>query len=431
MQRSERVRVDAADAAGGDGGVTIVIGALFGDEGKGRIAHALAADADVVCRFNGGANAAHTVFHRGEKLTLRQVPCGLLHGKRSLVGDGMVLQLDDLAAELAELSARKVDRKKLTISPRAHVVLPTHRLLDKIADEKKGRVGTTLMGIGPALVDKVSRTGLRVCDLADGALVRERLRMHAADMAPLLGKRVNAAQLERDVMSSFARVESLVGETHAILRGALAKKQRVLVEGAQGTFLDVAWGGYPFVTSTHPTTGGALAALGLPMRAVRDVVGVTRTYTTRQSKGPLPTEIPMEHERAFRDATHDYAVRVGWLDMVLVRHAAFLNGFTELVVTGLDKLAGLDTVRLCTSWRMGGIGKRTLRPGDEVPPTFATDVITPVYEDFEGWAPFEARAWSDVPPAAKRFVDRIEHLADTPVRRLSAARAGPLLERPV
>lgn len=420
-------RNDARGGARGDArGVTLVIGALFGDEGKGRIAHTLAEDADLVCRFNGGANAAHTVFHKGEKLTLRQVPCGLLHGKRSLVGDGMVLQLDDLAAELAELTARKIDRRKLTISPRAHVVLPTHRLLDKLADEKKGRVGTTLMGIGPALVDKVSRTGLRICDLHDSTIVRDRLRMHASDVAPLLGKRVNAAQLERDVMSSFARVESLVGETHAILRASIEKGERILVEGAQGTFLDVAWGGYPFVTSTHPTTGGALAALGLPMRAIGSVVGVTRTYTTRQSRGPMPTEIPMEHERVFRAATHDYAVRVGWLDMVLVRHAAFLNGFTELVVTGLDKLAGLDTVRLCTSWR---IGRRVVHVGDEVPPTFATDVITPVYEDFEGWPAFEARAWSDVPPAAKRFVDRIELLADTPVRRLSASRAGPLLER--
>jgi adenylosuccinate synthase len=415
-----------SDAGARDGGVTLVIGALFGDEGKGRIAHTLAEDADVVCRFNGGANAAHTVMHNGEKLTLRQVPCGLLHGKRSLVGDGMVLQLDDLAAELAELSARKIDRRKLTISPRAHIVLPTHRLLDKRADEMRGRVGTTLMGIGPALVDKVSRTGLRICDLHERALVRERLRMHAAEVSPLLGKRVNAAQLERDVMKSFARIESLVGETHVILRGALARGERVLVEGAQGTFLDVAWGGYPYVTSTHPTTGGALAALGLPLQSIRDVVGVTRTYTTRQSRGPLPTELPIEHERAFRDATHDYAVRVGWLDMVLVRHAAFLNGFSELVVTGLDKLAGLDTVRLCTSWR---IGRKVLRPGDVVPPTFASDAITPVYEDFSGWRSFEARAWSDVPPAAKRFVDRIEQLADTPVRRLSASRAGPLLER--
>ncbi len=392
--------------------VTIVVGLGYGDEGKGRVVHAIAGDYDLVARVSGGANAAHTVIHDGLKHTLRQVPCGVFHSRAtSLTGLGMVIDPFDLTAELAALAAGGVDTAGVRLAHTAHVVLPWHIELETAREESRGRdaIGTTRRGVGQALVDKMTRGGVRVADLYDATVLKARLTALADEKAAALGRRPSVPALVKKLQAAARALEHRVVDGGALVQQLLRDGRAILVEGAQGALLDVDHGAYPYVTASHPTTGGALAALGAPPQSVDRVVGVTRCYQTRQSLGPFPTELPAVEERVFRATTRDHVVRVGWLDAPALARSAAQNGCTELVVTGLDRTAGLPRVRVAVSATTRG----------------------PVYEDIPGPAE-DAGPWTryqDLPSRARALVDMIEARVAVPVRRVSAGRSGALLKR--
>lgn len=392
--------------------LTLLIGALYGDEGKGRVAYELSKRARLAVRFNGGANARHTVVHRGRTFELRQVPCGALHGIEALLGPGMLVQPFTLAAELANLKRAGVDVSRVRLASRATLVLPLHLEAEhRVEDRLRAQgIGTTRNGVGPALIDKVRRIALRVEDLQD----RGRLREYFAARDAWEGTRTKVRQRYRFVRALLEVGRSLarrVVDGAATVHAALAAGDQVLVEGAQGTLLDVDHGAWPHVTATHPTAGGALASLGLPPRAVDRVVGVARAYATRQARGFFPTEVSGVEEGALRRATGEHALRLGWLDLVALRHAHRLNGFDELIVTGLDRLAGLPTVRLCRAYRVGRALYR-----DALPPRAAK--VTALYQTLRGFG-----------ADPSRFLEAVEKGSGVPVLRYSAHFEGPLKVR--
>jgi adenylosuccinate synthase len=403
--------------------LTIVVGALYGDEGKGRVVQALARDFAVVARATGGANASHTVWHRGKKITLRQVPCGVFAPRAwCTTGDGMLLDPIALVAELALLEAHGVSTARVRIAERAFVVTPLHRRIDasreeRSLDETDEAIGTTRQGIGPALVDKVLRTGLRLHELGDVRRVRRSLE---ATRALFPAASPDARELGRMAKALVEAGRALAGrivDTRELVHGALARGRAVLVEGAQGTLLDIDHGGYPYVTSTHPTAAGALASLGVAPAAVSSVIGVTRAYATRQARGPFPTEIAAREERAFRLATREHVLRVGWLDAVALRTAARLNGFTELVVTSLDRVASLPEVKLATAYVEGGRAHR-LWPWPERSPA---DIR------YRSLMPDRASAGVGASAAPGSFLATVEREVGVPIERVSASASGPLL----
>lgn len=393
--------------------LTVLLGALWGDEGKGRVSYELAREQDVVCRFNGGANASHTVLVEGEKFVLRQVPCGVFHPHvECVLGDGMVLDLGELADEIEDLAARGVDVSRISLSPRAHLTLPWHRALEERIEELAGDAGikTTLSGIGPAYADKAHRLGVRLVDLGSASELKRRLTLLAQLHGPTLGRELDAAAVGRALADAAARIAPAISRGVCV-RTALAEGQRVLAEGAQGALLDVDHGDWPWVTASHPSAGGALTAFGLPPRAVERTWGVVRAYSTRQSRGPLPSEIPAADERVFREATRDWAIRVGWLDLVALRRSCEVNGYDGLVVTKLDSLAGLPQIRVC------------VRYGGDDP-----SGGTPIYEEL---APLgdvaNAASFDALPAGAKALLQTIEVATGVPVVAVSTAREGPLL----
>jgi adenylosuccinate synthase len=406
--------------------VKIVLGGLWGDEGKGRVVYELARDADVVVRFNGGPNASHTVLVAGERFVLKQLPCGIFHqGVDCLVGDGMVLDLPALAEEAEDVQARGVDVAGLAVSPRAHLLLPWHVDIDRHLEEvlAERAVGTTMSGIGPAYVDKVQRVGLRLHELADRALLDDKLRTLAALHGRALGRELDPTPVREALLDAADRLRGAI-ERDIDARAAVAAGRRVLIEGAQGALLDLDHGSWPYVTASHPTTGGALAALGLPPGCITDVLVVVRAYSTRQSRGPLPTEIPLEEERAFRQATRDWAIRVGWLDLVALAASCERNGASGLIVTRLDSVAGLPSLRVGVAYDVDD-ARLTRFPSS--PTVFAR--ARAVTEDLGAVGEVSAALHlGDLPDGAKALLARIEETVGVPVVAASAAREGPLLQ---
>ncbi|BAS28999.1 adenylosuccinate synthase [Limnochorda pilosa] len=411
-----------------------IIGAQWGDEGKGKVTDHLTAQADVVVRYQGGANAGHTVWIGTERFALHMVPTGLLRpGCLAIVGNGTVLEPERLVRELDELEARGVDLSLLRISDRAHVVLPAHRLQDRLEEEARleARIGTTGLGIGPAYVDKAARTGLRMGDLLAAdlearltpILERKRRQLEAAygfqaTDAPELDPAAVAARFS----AAAQRLAPFVTDTAAILHQAAAEGRRILLEGAQGTLLDLDHGTYPFVTSSSSSAGGSLTGSGLGPRAITRLIGVAKAYTTRVGEGPFPTEL--------RDATGDWLRergqefgtttgrprRCGWLDLVAVRYSVQVNGLTDLALTKLDALSGLERLRVCTAYRVdSGLLDRPPARSDLM------ERAEPVYEEHPGWTEdlSKCRSFDQLPPAAQAYVQRIEAVAGCPVSLLS------------
>lgn len=406
---------------------TFLIGASYGDEGKGRVARELAREHQVAARCNGGANAQHTVFHEGSKLKLRQVPCGILQpGVLALAGTGMLIDPFLLVDELAALAALGVDTAGFRLCAGATLVLPLHVAEDGAVEERRGDtlIGTTRNGIGPAMADKARRIALRAGDLA----FPERVRAFFAARDLWQGT-TTPVSTRRSLQRRLAHVAGLLAPhlVHGptLLHEALARGARVLIEGAQGTLLDVDHGAWPHVTAGHVTIGGALASLGLSHKDVGAVIGVTRSYATRQAPGFFPTEATLAHEGALRAATGEHAVRVGWLDLVALRVALRLNGFDELIVTGIDRLAGLDTLRLCRAYRLASGEELT----DRLPPRGAS--VVPLYDELAGFSEdvSTAQSTAELPPAAASFLDAVEQGTGVPVLRFSNRRAGPLARR--
>jgi adenylosuccinate synthase len=410
---------------------TVVVGTQWGDEGKGKIVDLLAADADLVVRYHGGNNAGHTLVVGGAKTILNLVPAGVLHpGKVCVLGPGMVIDPEVLIREIDALKARGylADDRWLRISEQAHVILPYHRALDRARERLReaGAIGTTGRGIGPAYEDKMARSGVRVGDLFDLADLRETLARSLREkneIFPFLGERpVTVDEILATIDGYRARVAPYVTDTGAEVRAAIAAGRRVLLEGAQGMLLDIDHGTYPFVTSSNCVAGGAAAGAGIPPKAITRVVGITKAYTTRVGGGPFPTELTDalgERLRADGDeygATTGRPRRCGWFDAVVVRQAIALSGVDGLAVTKLDVLTGMNPIRLCVAYEMGG---RRL----ELPPATQRGwrEAMPVYEELPGWTePLGGvRALGELPTNARRYLDALTAAVGTPLVLLS------------
>jgi adenylosuccinate synthase len=401
----------------------VVVGAQWGDEGKGKLVDVLAERADWVVRYQGGANAGHTVHIGDAKFILRQIPSGILHaGVRCAVGNGVVLDPDTLFSEVDRLVADGIDVEgRLYISDRAHLVLPYHKLLDGESSASK-EIGTTGRGIGPAYEDKVARRGVRVLDLRHPARVRqlvERGVEHAnGQLARFTDRRADAEATMQLLERITPRLLSLSEDVGLCVHQAIESGAAVLLEGAQGSLLDIDHGTYPFVTSSNTTSGGAAIGAGIAPMAIDAVLGVVKAYTTRVGHGPLPTEIPGALGERIRELGNEFGAvtgrprRCGWFDAVVVRYATRVNGLSGLAVTKLDVLDSLDRIAICTGYRVGDDEYREF-PGDVT----ALEHIEPLYEWFEGWqqSTSEARTLEALPAKARRYLDRIRELVAAPI----------------
>jgi len=403
----------------------VVVGAQWGDEGKGKIVDMLADEADVVARYQGGANAGHTVHVGDEEFILHQIPSGILHpGKRCLLGNGVVLDLEKFFAELDGLIARGIDAEaRVGVSGRAHLLLEYHKRLDLANEQARGagKIGTTGKGIGPAYEDKIARRGIRVADLRRPE--RARILLREATMRAnerLLAAGAEPLDPERLVDETLARSERLIPlitDVGREITHALARGERVLLEGAQGSLLDVDHGTYPFVTSSNTTAGGAATGTGIGPTAIDAVLGVVKAYTTRVGSGPLPSEIPGELGERLRDLGGEYGAttgrprRCGWFDAVVVRYAARVNGLTGLALTKLDVLDSFDEIRIATAYRVGDDEL------EEFPDDLALlEEAVPVYETLPGWktSTAGARSIDELPAAARDYIRRVEELTGVP-----------------
>jgi len=411
-----------------------IVGSQWGDEGKGKITDFLAEEADVVVRYQGGNNAGHTVVVGDQVFKLHLIPSGAIHpGKRCVLGNGVVVDPKVLVDELRQLWERGVTQFSLYVSERAHVILPYHRVQDELEEASRGdgKLATTGRGIGPAYVDKVARSGIRMIDFVDPQRFRQLLSAVVAQKNRLLGALYGHPGFDADeIFEEYAplaeELRPLVTDTSVLVAEALAEGRNVLFEGAQGTLLDVDHGTYPFVTSSSPTAGGIASGVGISPRAIDRILGVAKAYTTRVGTGPFPTELTGATAERIRERGKEYGTttgrprRCGWFDAVVVRHAARVNGLTDLALTGIDTLGGFDEVKVCVAYRCGG------RRLEHFPSSLqALDECEPVYETFEGWPEdlTGVERWEDLPAAARAYVEGIERLVGVPVSIVSIGRA--------
>jgi adenylosuccinate synthase len=414
----------------------IIVGTGWGDEGKGRVVDLLSAEADYVARYNGGDNAGHTVSVGGRTFKLHLIPSGLIHPRPvGVLGNGMAVNPEVLLDEIQALGAAGIDvsPQRLRISYAAHLITPAHLALDTAqeAARGKGKIGTTLRGIGPAYTSKVSRQGLRFEDMLDPDRFKAAVRAHVEHSNRTLSDLYEAELLDPEevfgeLFHSARQLGPYIGDVAELLSGALVRGQLVLAEGAQGTLLDLDHGTYPYVTSSNPTAPGALVGLGLGVGCAGRVIGVTKSFQTRVGSGPFPTELEGEVAKQLRGTgenpwdefgtTTGRPRRVGWLDMVLLRYADRVNGLTELALTKLDILTGISPLKICTAYRTGdGVFERLpLGPAN----LYAYE---PVYQEMDGWDTDlrDVRRWEDLPGSARAYILRVEELSGVPVRMVS------------
>jgi adenylosuccinate synthase len=371
-----------------------VVGAQWGDEGKGKVVDYLAGSFDVIARYAGGHNAGHTVITGGHRFILQLIPCGILRpGKKAVIGAGAVIDPAALVTEIENLQKAEIDvRDRLFLSNRAHLIFPYHREIEQAAEAALGpsKIGTTCRGIGPAYQDKASRRGIRLCDLLHPERFRERLENVIVEKGRLAsaayGLTLDATRIEDEYLQLAERIKGFVTDVASLLDRALQAGQTILFEGAQGTMLDLDHGTYPFVTSSSATAGGAATGLGIGPTRVTGVVGVTKAYTTRVGSGPFPTEMPDLEAKGLRDRGREYGAvtgrprRCGWLDLEVLRYAKLVNGLDSLVVTKLDVFDAQPEIQVCVGYRYKG-SKLT-----EMPPDVETLAeVTPEYRKFRGW----------------------------------------------
>ncbi len=409
---------------------TILVGLQWGDEGKGKVIDVLAKDAQYIVRFQGGNNAGHTVVAGGNTFVFHLLPSGVLHkGKKCLIGNGVVVDPDVLLGEIAALRERGIDvRRRLTVSEHAHVIFPYHRILDGLRETKRvSKIGTTGRGIGPCYVDKATRCGIRVGDLLNPRLFERKLKDNLAEKNEIFRnvfghKGFAFDHLYETYLAFGRRLKDLVGDTASILHRATVNKKSILFEGAQGTFLDVDFGTYPFVTSSNTIAAGACAGTGVAPTQIDRVIGVVKAYTTRVGEGPFVTEFPGIMGEAIRAKGREFGAttgrprRCGWFDAVMVRRAVMLNGVDLMAVMKLDVLDTLKTIKVCTAYRYKG---KTFRdfPGDlEI-----MQEARPVYKDFKGWQETTSRlrSYKNLPPQAKAYVRVLEDMCGAKVDIIS------------
>ena len=404
-----------------------VLGAQWGDEGKGKIVDLLTPRFDIVARYQGGHNAGHTVYVNGTKFVLRLIPSGILHpGVVCLIGNGVVVDPTALFAEVDELTRHGINVEgRLFVSDKAHLILPYHRDLDLLSEARRGerKIGTTSRGIGPAYEDKIARRGIRVGDLADPKGLEQSVR----DNVSARNRLVHDTTMEWEAVLAQtteigARLTPMVRDVSLMLAEAFAAGKAVLFEGAQGTLLDIDHGTYPYVTSSNASIGGVCTGLGIGPRAIGGVMGVVKAYATRVGEGPMPSELLDEMGKQLRDNGNEYGAvtgrprRCGWYDAVAMRYAARINGLDILALTKMDVLDGLDDIKICTSYRCGD---RTITDFPSDSGVLAS--CEPVYESIAGWTePTKGvRRFADLPENAKRYIKRLEEVSGVPVALVS------------
>jgi adenylosuccinate synthase len=410
--------------------VIAVIGAQWGDEGKGKIVDMLAEEAKVVVRFSGGDNAGHTVVNPHGEFKLHLIPSGIFSPKAtSIIGNGMVINPSVLIGEIDQLNQSGVDTSRLFISDRAHLIMPYHTLLDGLEEEARGgkAIGTTRKGIGPAFADKVARLGIRAGDLLDRDALRERLSSVLSYKNTILTKVYSTEPLSLDDIyhqyCQYAeRLSPHICDTTSMLAAALDRNEPVLLEGAQGTLLDPDFGTYPYTTSSSPLAGGSCLGAGLGPGQLTHILGVFKAYCTRVGGGPMPTELKDKIGEAIRECGHEYGTttgrprRCGWFDAVAARLSTRINGFTSAAITRLDVLNSLPQLKICTGYKLDG---QTI---DYFPASVtALEKCQPVYEELPGWetATSDVRQFEDLPPQAQQYVKRLEELIGCPVSLIS------------
>ncbi len=393
----------------------VVVGAQWGDEGKGKVVDYLAGSFDYIARCAGGHNAGHTIIFNGHRFILQLIPCGILRpGKQAVIGSGLVVDPVALAAELGSLTRAGIDvTGRLYLSNRAHLIFPYHRQMEKAAEAARGpaKIGTTSRGIGPAYEDKMARQGLRVCDLMDPEGFREKLerllREKNAICEAAYGSPLDVGGLLEEYLPLGERMRAFVTDTTALINRALQQGKSVLFEGAQGTMLDIDHGTYPYVTSSSATAGGACTGLGVPPTRITGTVGVTKAYTTRVGSGPFPTEMPDLEASQVRDRGQEYGAvtgrprRCGWLDLAILRYAVMVNGMDSLVVTKLDVFDTQREIQVCVGYRYKGAPIREMPAAAE-----QLAQVTPVYRALPGWcsSTYGIRDAAALPQAARDYL---------------------------
>jgi adenylosuccinate synthase len=419
---------------------TVVVGAQWGDEGKGKIVDLLAQQSDVVCRYQGGPNAGHTIIVDGETYKIRQTPSGVISGKVSVIGGGCVVDPEVLITELDELESRGVDTSVVVLSGNAHLIMPWHIAIDQASERRLGRlqIGTTRRGIGPAYADKASRLGIRVQDVLDAKILRQKIEVALAEKNVWLERVYEVPSIElEDVAARYEsyaqRLRPIVGDASLLVDEALRDGKEVLFEGAQGTLLDLDHGTYPFVTSSNPVASGAATGIGIGPTRIDRVLGVAKAYVTRVGEGPLPSEIAGPDQERVQRLGGEFGTvtgrvrRCGWLDLVALRFAVRVNGITSLALTKLDVLSAFDELPVCVRYR--------LRDGSDTPhfPAHQSDFhhAQPVWTVLPGWgrALGDVSARGDLPDAARAYVEFVESELQVPVELvgIGAARENVLV----
>ncbi|MFH0882977.1 MAG: adenylosuccinate synthase [bacterium] len=406
--------------------VRVIVGCQWGDEGKGKIVDLLSRDADVVARYQGGPNAGHTVVHEGEKTILHQIPSGILHPQAvCCLGNGCVIDPRVLFEEIEMLEDKGVlVQGRLFISQKAHLIMPYHRAIDEAAETAAGaqKIGTTGRGIGPAYTDKYARIGVRIVDLLDRESLEQKLRLNLADKNRLLKNYYNSGELDvnrivEEYLAFDEHVDPYIKDVSVYLHKAIKERKNILLEGAQGTLLDIDHGTYPFVTSSNPTAGAAATGVGLGPRVITEVVGVLKAYTTRVGNGPFPTELEDPLQSQFREwggefgATTGRARRCGWLDLVIARYAVRVNSVDAWAITKLDVLSHLEEILVCTGYKIGG------ETVDEFPSEpWLLEEIEPMYETLPGWNSdiSEVRGYRQLPFQCRNYLDFIQDRTGVP-----------------
>ena len=413
----------------------IVLGAQWGDEGKGKMTDYLAEEANVVVRYQGGNNAGHTVEVGEKQYKLHLIPSGILHDEKlNVIGNGVVVDPKAFFTEIDYLKEEgvKVTPEKLIVSDRAHVIMPYHKVLDKLKEKARGKndIGTTCKGIGPCYKDKFERCGIRVCDLIDKEVFKEKLKdnieMKNKYIVNVLGgEPLSFEEIYEEYSNYGEELKPFVKDTSVRVYNEIKEDKTVLFEGAQGMLLDIDYGTYPYVTSSNTTAGGVANGVGIGPNMITNAVGIAKAYTTRVGKGPFPTELEDETGEWIREKGHEYGVttgrsrRCGWLDIVILKTSVRVSGLTSLAVTKIDTLAGLEKVKMCVGYKFN----------DEIIDYFPASLedlakCEPIYEEFDGWdeSVANARSYEELHPNARKYLERIEELTDT---RISIVSVGP------
>ena len=421
---------------------SVVVGTQWGDEGKGRTVDLLARDMDMVVRYQGGHNAGHRIVVNGEAFALQLIPSGVLYPHITpVIGNGVVVDPAVLLAEYDAISARGVDPSRLVVSGNAHLIMPYHQELDRLTERFLGKnaLGTTKRGIGPAYADKSSRVGLRVQDLLDPKIFREKLALVLHEKNLILTKIYNRPALNADDIASkyldemAPRIAPMIGDTVTIVHDALAADRRILLESAQATFLDLDHGTYPFVTSSNPISGGACIGAGLGPRDITGVIGIAKAYITRVGAGPFPTELDGDLAQLLVERGHEFGTntgrrrRVGWFDAVMARQAARLNSLTEIALTKLDVLDTLEEIKVCVGYEANGVHY-------DHPPYHQSVLheVAPLYETMPGWKTdiTSATEYAHLPGAAKKYVQFLEETIGVAISLVSVGPGREQFVRP-